>query len=90
LSNVQYMLSGDFLSNLGKVRITGSEVDTGLCYESKKPAKYLANEFNKYLGIEVVEEEEVKEKDTGKKSKKKSKGIEEKTVKEKDIDKKVK
>lgn len=73
LSNVKYMLSEDFFSNLDKVRITDSEVDTGLCYDLKRPAKYLANEFNKYLGIEVVEEEEVKAKDTAKKSKKKIK-----------------
>lgn len=76
MSTFNYMLSGEFFSNVSKVRITDLEVDTGLCYESKKPAKYLANEFNKYLGIEVIEEEKVKSvksKDTVKKRKVKSK-----------------
>ena len=40
-------------NKLLKVRITSSEIDTGLCYKSKKPTYYLADEFNKYLGIEV-------------------------------------
>ena len=73
LSSFNNVLSGKIFSNFNKVCITVSEVDTGLCYESKMPAKYLANEFNKYLGIEFVEEEEVKEKDTDKKVRKKQK-----------------
>ena len=73
LSSFNYMFSGEFFSNFDKVRITSLEVDTGLCYDTKKPAKYLANEFNKYLGIEVIEEEKVKSKDTVKKRKVKSK-----------------